>query len=67
MPNDLTLEEVRRMAADAGLTRFTDDHLQQLLRATRVAFARRQALSTEDLTPADEPAHVYLLRPDAKP
>jgi hypothetical protein len=62
MPNDLTLEEVRRMAAEAGLTRFTDEHLQQLLRATRVAQARRQSLPTAELTPADEPAHVFHLR-----
>ena len=66
MPNDLTLEEVRRMAADAGLTQFTDEHLQQLLRATRTAQARRQALPTDNLTPADEPAHVFHLRADAK-
>ena len=66
MPNDLTIEEVRRMAADAGLTRFTDEHLQQLLRATRVALARRQALRSDQLTPADEPAHVFHLRADAK-
>ena len=66
MPNELTIEEVRRMAADAGLTRFTDEHLQQLLRATRTALARRQALPTGSLTPADEPAHVFHLRPDAK-
>ena len=58
---DLTLDEVRRMAADIGLTRLTDEHLQQLLRATKAARARRAALPLGDLTPADEPAHVFRL------
>ena len=59
MANEITLEEVRRMAAAAGLSRLTDEHLQQLLRATRAAQQRRGALPTASLTPADEPAHVY--------
>ncbi|MGE5526433.1 MAG: hypothetical protein ACM3SS_22180 [Rhodospirillaceae bacterium] len=61
MANDITLEQVRRMAADAGLTRLTNEHLQQLLHATKIAQSRRAALPTRDLTPADEPAHVYRL------
>ncbi len=61
MGTDLTLEEVRRMAANAGLTQLTDQHLQQLLRATQVAQMRRAAMPTADLTPADEPAHVFHL------
>jgi hypothetical protein len=61
MTNDLTIEEIRRMAADAGLTRLTDEHLQQLLRATKVAQGRRASLRTADLTAADEPAHVFRL------
>ena len=61
MANDITLEDVRRMAADAGLTRLTDEHLEQLLRATKTAQARRAAMPKGDLTPADEPAHVYRL------
>jgi len=61
MPNDITLDEIRRMAEDIGLTRLTDEHLQQLLRATRTARARRASLPTADLTYADEPAHVYHL------
>jgi hypothetical protein len=65
MPNDLTLDELRRMANDAGLTRLTDEHLQQLLRATRTAQARREALPTDNLTPVDEPAHVFHLPADA--
>jgi hypothetical protein len=59
MPNEITIEEIRRMAADAGLTRLTDEHLQQLLRATRLARQRRAVLPTADITPADEPAHVF--------
>lgn len=61
MASEITLETVRIMASDAGLTRLTDEHLQQLLRATRTAQARRAALPTADLTPADEPAHVFRL------
>jgi len=62
MPDDsLTLDEVRKMAADIGMTRLTDEHLQQLLRSTRAARARRAALPIANLTPADEPAHVFRL------
>jgi len=57
--DSLTLEEVRRMAAEIGMSRLTDEHLQQLLRATRAARARREALPSGALTPADEPAHVF--------
>ena len=45
MPNDITLDQVRRMAADAGLTHYTEEHLQQLLRATKIAQSRRAALA----------------------
>lgn len=61
MPKEITLEEVRRLAADAGLTRLTEEHLAQLWRATNVAQARRAALPTADLAPGDEPAHVFRL------
>jgi hypothetical protein len=62
MPNnELTLDEVRRMAAEIGLTRLTEEHLQQLLKATQVARARRAVLPLADLGPADEPAHVFRL------
>jgi hypothetical protein len=61
----LTLEEVKRMAAEIGMTRLTDEHLQQLLRATVTARARRTTLPTASLTPADEPAHVYRLDAEA--
>ena len=63
MERDVTLDAVRAMADDAGLTRLTDEHLQQLLRATRLAHARRNALPTADLVPADEPSHVFRLEP----
>ena len=62
MPSDeLTPENVKAMAADIGLTRLADEHVQQLLRATRAARARRTSLRVETLTPADEPAHVFRL------
>jgi len=62
MPDDsLTLDEIRRMAAEIGMTRLTDQHLQELLRATRIARARRAALPIGNFGPADEPAHVFRL------
>jgi hypothetical protein len=64
--DDLTLDEVRKMAAEIGMTRFTDAHLEQLLRATRLARTRRAALPVADLTPADEPAHVFRLAAEDK-
>ena len=64
MKDELTLEEVRRMAAEIDLTRLTDEHLQQLLRATQAARARRAALPVATLGPADEPAHVF--RPEER-
>ena len=65
MEAEITLETVRAMANDAGLNRLSEEHLQQLLRATRTAQARRTALPTADLTPADEPAHGFRLDPEA--
>jgi hypothetical protein len=60
MPDDdLTPDEMRRMAGEIGLARLTDEHLQQLLKATRIARARRASLPIATLVPADEPAHVY--------
>jgi hypothetical protein len=62
MPEDtLTVDEIRSLAAEIGLTRLTDAHLQQLLRATRAARARRAVLPVATLVPADEPAHVFRL------
>lgn len=57
----LTLEQVREMAADIGLTRLTDVHLQDLLRATNAARARRASMRNDTLTYTDEPSHVFSL------
>jgi hypothetical protein len=57
----LTLNEVRKLAADIGWKDLTDEHLEQLLRATRAARARRATLPVATLDPADEPAHVFRL------
>ena len=59
--DSLTLEEVRKMAAEIGMDRLTGEHLQQLLRATGAARARRANLPLSSLDPADEPAHVFRL------
>ncbi len=59
--DNLTLDDIRKMAAEIGLTRLTDEHVQQLLNATRTARARRAALPVGNLAPADEPAHVFRL------
>jgi hypothetical protein len=62
MPDDsLTLAEIRKMAAEIGMTHLTDEHLRELLRATRAAHARRATLPVGSLAPADEPAHVFRL------
>ncbi|HZM44398.1 MAG TPA: hypothetical protein VFC14_06165 [Burkholderiales bacterium] len=61
MPEEeLTLDQIRKMAAEIGMTRLSDEHLKQLLRATKAARVRREVLAA-DLGPADEPAHVYTL------
>jgi hypothetical protein len=62
MPDDsLTIADIRKMAAEIGMTHLTDEHLQELLRATRAAQARRATLPVATLAPADEPAHVFRL------
>ena len=58
---ELTLDEIRKMAGEIGMTRLTETHLQQLLRATNAARARRATLAGTALGPADEPAHVFSL------
>ena len=63
---DLTIQEIKRLAAEIGMTRLSEEHLQQLLRATKAARARRNSLQAE-LGPADEPAHVYTLDTGARP
>lgn len=57
----LSIDDVRRLAADIGMTRLTDEHLQQLLRATNAARARRTTLDQHALTYVDEPSHVFNL------
>lgn len=57
----LTIDALSKMATDIGLTHLTPEHLQQLMRATEAARARRDALHSRTLTPADEPAHVFQL------
>jgi hypothetical protein len=64
--DEVTLEEVRGIAADIGMTGLSQEHLQQFLRAAKAARARRAALKTETLGPADEPAHVFRPAEDAK-
>jgi hypothetical protein len=64
MPDDnLTLDDIKKMAADIGLARLTEEHLQQLMVATRQARSRRDALPVAGLVPADEPSHVFRLDP----
>ena len=59
--DDLTVDDVRKMAADISMTRLNDGQLQELLRSTKAARARRDSLATSTLTYADEPAHVFSL------
>ena len=64
---NLSIDDVRKLAADIGMTRLTDAHLQQLLSATNAARARRAALHNDTLTYVDEPSHVFsLIAGDAK-
>ena len=65
--DSLSIDQVRRMATAIGLDRLTEEHMQQLARATDVAHARRRALLSATLTPADEPAHVFRLVDGGKP
>ena len=58
MAKELTTDQVRVLASEAGLDRLTNEHLEQLTRATNAARARRDSLKRETLVPADEPAHV---------
>ncbi len=62
MANDnVSLEQVKQMAEDIGMNKLSEEHLQQLLRATNAARARRKALQLDALIPSDEPAHVFHL------
>jgi hypothetical protein len=62
--DDVTMEDVQKIAAEIGMTRLTQEHWQQFLRAARTARARRASLRIEALGPADEPAHVFRLTED---
>jgi hypothetical protein len=53
--------EARRLAAQLGLHKLSDQDLVKLLNAARVAHMRRDALDISGLTPADEPALVFRL------
>ena len=66
-PERLSIDEVRRLAAAAGLDRFTDEHIEQLARAANVAHARRKALQFAPLGPGDEPAHSFRLTAGDQP
>ncbi len=57
--NDLA--EARRLADALGLEKLTEPHLRQLLKASKLSAARRSLLEIQDLSPADEPAHVFRL------
>ena len=61
MANELTPDEAKSIAADMGLTRLTDEHLEQFTRAARAAQARRASLRSETLEGSDEPSHVFRL------
>ena len=67
--DSLTLDEMRKMADQIGMTRLEDQHVQQLLRATISARARRAALPIDTLVAADELASLmetaHLLRSPA--
>ena len=65
MATDLTLEEVRAMAAEIGMASLSDEHLRDLVHATKAARARRAALPVAKLSPTDEPAHVFRLDANA--
>jgi len=58
---DLSLDQVRKMAADIGLSHLTDAQMKELQRATLSARARRAALPLDRIATVDEPAHVYRL------
>ena len=58
---NLDIDDVRQIAADIGMTHLTTIHLQELLRATQAARARRSVLQNDTLNYADEPSHVFSL------
>lgn len=61
--NRLTQEDIRAMAAQVGLDKLSETHLQQLLQVTHDKRAQPAALRVAALTPADEPANVFVVSP----
>lgn len=61
MMNSLTPEDIRAMAAQVGLDKLSETHLRQLLRVTQEKRAQPAALPVAGLTPADEPANVFVV------
>lgn len=59
--NSLTKEEIQAMAVQAGLDKLTETHLQQLRRVTNDKHAQPALLPVAALTPADEPANVFVV------
>jgi len=57
--NDLTLDEIQAMAKSIGLTRLTEAHMLQLRQVINAKRAQHAVLPAMELTPADEPAHVF--------
>jgi len=59
--SNLTPDEIEAMAAQAGLDKLTETHLQQLQRVTNDKQAQPATLPVAELTPADEPANVFVV------
>jgi hypothetical protein len=57
--NELSKRAIKQMAEEIGLTRLTDEHLEQLMRATATTHGLTSVVAAGTLTPADEPAHAY--------
>ncbi len=53
--------EARRLAGQLGLDNWPETDLAMLLNAANMANTRRGALDVASLSPADEPAHVFVL------
>lgn len=61
MAQDIGSDEIRRMAAEIGLDRLSEEQLRALARATQTAKARAAKLPFVELDYTDEPAHVFSL------
>ena len=58
------LTQLKQRAEAVGLTCLTEEHLVQLQRAA-ASIGKRKAQLTVPLSIADEPAHVFSLKPEA--